>query len=495
MFGTGQRPRVRIHVPQPVPAEIDQVRGHHLARRFAFLEPPRAGQRHHADEHLRVHRGELGVDAALPELAGQDVLGLAGDVVEQRRERPARSSHRRVAGQDAKPVRLLLDVGEQRERGLFDELVRLAGRQCVGEPVEQVAHLAVDDHRVQAFLAAEVLVDHRLADARARRDLLDGGGIEALFGEQRPADEHELLAAFAAGHSHARTAVRRGNLLGHRGTGLWARVGIAQDDSMTPPSDLRSEPLTYSSYLRLSELLSCQSPRTAEHDELLFVIIHQVYELWFKQILHETALLQRQLEAGQSAGALHSARRIAKILKTIVGQLDVLETMTPRQFAAFRPELGGSSGFQSEQFRELEAVLGRRDIDPSGHPGTAAALERRSVFDSLLRYLAGEGFDVPPPALERDPREPWRGGDPDILAVLTGAYADDAGAAAEVCESLVDIDEGIQEWRYRHVKMVERIIGAKVGTGGSAGAAYLRSTLFRPSFPDLWAVRGEPARA
>src|SRR5438094_1379251 len=149
--------------------------------------------------------------------------------------------------------------------------------------------------------------------------------------------------------------------------------------------------LSYGRYLRLDDLLSCQSPTTDEHDELLFVIIHQVYELWFKQILHEAALLQARLEAGHATGALHTARRIAKILKTIVGQLDVLETMTPRQFASFRPELGGSSGFQSEQFRELEATLGRRDLDGSRDPRTAAALTRRSVFDSLLRCLAAAG--------------------------------------------------------------------------------------------------------
>jgi tryptophan 2,3-dioxygenase len=249
-----------------------------------------------------------------------------------------------------------------------------------------------------------------------------------------------------------------------------------------------SEPVTYGSYLRLPDLLACQTPATDSHDELLFVVIHQVYELWFKQILHEAALLQTRLEAGHSTGALHTARRIAKILKTIVGQLDVLETMTPRQFASFRPQLGSSSGFQSEQFREIEAVFGRRDL-PGDDPRTAAALRRRSVFDSLLRYLAGRGYPVPPPALDRDPGEAWRGGDPAILEVLAAVYSDDENPAAEVCEALVDIDEGIQEWRYRHVKMVERIIGARIGTGGSAGADYLRSTLFRPAFPDLWEVR------
>ncbi|WP_375503987.1 tryptophan 2,3-dioxygenase [uncultured Jatrophihabitans sp.] len=251
-----------------------------------------------------------------------------------------------------------------------------------------------------------------------------------------------------------------------------------------------SDELTYSSYLRLDDLLAAQSPRTDEHDELLFVIIHQVYELWFKQILHEAAWLQERLEAGDAAGALLTSRRIGKILKTIVGQLDVLETMTPRQFASFRPELGGSSGFQSEQFRELEAVLGRRDLDPSRDSRTATAMTRRSVFDSLLGHLAKAGYDVPPAALERDPAEQWPAGDPSIIAMLADVYADERGSSAQLCEALVDIDEGIQEWRYRHVKMVERTIGAQPGTGGSAGAAYLRTTLFRPAFPDLWQVRG-----
>jgi tryptophan 2,3-dioxygenase len=201
---------------------------------------------------------------------------------------------------------------------------------------------------------------------------------------------------------------------------------------------------TYSSYLCLDELLSCQRPATDEHDEMLFIVIHQVYELWFKQILHEAALLQKRLNDHNAAGALHTARRIAKILKTIVGQLDVLETMTPKQFASFRPELGTASGFQSEQFRVIEATLGE-------------------IYQSLLTFLDG--------------------------AALADVYAEE-GEAAEVCEALVDIDEGIQEWRYRHVMMVQRIIGAKMGTGGSSGADYLRSTLFRPAFPELWEVRG-----
>jgi tryptophan 2,3-dioxygenase len=227
---------------------------------------------------------------------------------------------------------------------------------------------------------------------------------------------------------------------------------------------------------------------TDSHDELLFVIIHQAYELWFKQILHEAELLQQRLETGDSAGSLATARRIAKILKTVVGQFDILETMTPQQFAGFRPELGSSSGFQSSQFRYIEAVLGRRDFSKSVmDPILDAIVARRPVFASLLRYLQTCGFQVPGEILDRDPRGGWVSDDR-VQALLAEAYASSADPA-EVCEALIDIDEGIQEWRYRHVKMVERIIGAKTGTGGSAGATYLRATLFRPAFPDLWEVR------
>ncbi|GAA1815026.1 tryptophan 2,3-dioxygenase [Actinomadura chokoriensis] len=254
-----------------------------------------------------------------------------------------------------------------------------------------------------------------------------------------------------------------------------------------------SPTMTYGGYLRLDDLLSCQEPKTRAHDELLFVVIHQVYELWFKQILHEAAQLQRRLEDGNSAGALHTARRIAKILKTVVGQLDVLETMTPRQFAAFRDVLGSSSGFQSEQFREIEAVLGRRSFPASvlrDDERLRAAVSRPSVFDSLLRYLDRHGFTVPREALDRDTSTPWEP-DAGVQKALLAVYADESAPAAEVCEALVDVDEGVQEWRYRHLKMVERTIGAKIGTGGSAGADYLRRTLFAPAFPDLWEVRSQ----
>ncbi|HET7686905.1 MAG TPA: tryptophan 2,3-dioxygenase family protein [Candidatus Limnocylindria bacterium] len=251
--------------------------------------------------------------------------------------------------------------------------------------------------------------------------------------------------------------------------------------------------LTYSSYLALDEVLGAQRPRSDEHDELLFIVIHQVYELWFKQLIHEAGHLQRRLDAGETAQAIRTLRRILTILKVVVSQIDVLETMAPHHFTSFRARLDASSGFQSAQFRELEAILGRRDprvlahypegSDARGRIG--AAMGRPSVWHSFVHYLRRCGHDVPDP----DVTQPVETS-PAVQAALLAVYAAD-DEEATVAELLVDLDEGLQEWRYRHVKMVERTIGDKAGTGGSSGAAYLRGTLFQPLFPDLWAVRGD----
>jgi tryptophan 2,3-dioxygenase len=255
--------------------------------------------------------------------------------------------------------------------------------------------------------------------------------------------------------------------------------------------------LTYSSYLRLDEVLGAQRPRSQEHDEMLFIVIHQVYELWFKQLLHEAAHLQQRLEDGDTAHVLHTLRRILTILKVAVAQIDVLETMTPRQFLGFRQRLEAASGFQSAQFRELEAVLGRRDRrvvdhyppDSESRGRIETAMTRPSLFDSFLRYLVTQGYAVPAEALKRDVGRPLEPSG-DVQRVLLSVYRDD-GEPAQVAERFVDVDEGVQEWRYRHVKMVERTIGTRTGTGGSSGVGYLQTTLSAPVFPDLWAVRSE----
>lgn len=257
------------------------------------------------------------------------------------------------------------------------------------------------------------------------------------------------------------------------------------------------KPLTYSSYLKLDELLSLQRPLSEgpEHDEMLFIIIHQVYELWFRQIVHELGALRTAFERGRTARALAALRRVLTILKTLVAQVDILETMTPLSFNAFRARLEASSGFQSAQFREVEFLLGHRrqstiEHHPAGSQGRVR-LERLihepSVYDAFLRYLAGLGLAVPAEVLQRDFSQAHVPSTA-VQDLLVEVYRRD-DFTAQVCERLVDLDEGLQEWRYRHVKMVERTIGAKIGTGGSAGAAYLRTTLFAPLFPDLWEIR------
>jgi tryptophan 2,3-dioxygenase len=256
-----------------------------------------------------------------------------------------------------------------------------------------------------------------------------------------------------------------------------------------------SPAVTYGSYLKVDELLDLQQPRSDEHDEILFIVIHQVYELWFKEVLHEVDRVTRLLRTDEGARAQHTLKRILTILKVLVAQVDILETMTPLEFLTFRNRLAAASGFQSDQFRQLEFTLGaksRSSIERFAAGTRArAALEARwsapTLWDAFLHYLKREGYGIPDAQLTRDvtaPIEPSA----EVQAVLIALYRKDP-RNSELCERLVDLDEGIQEWRYRHVKMVERTIGAKPGTGGSAGAQYLRTTLAKPLFPDLWEIR------
>ena len=255
--------------------------------------------------------------------------------------------------------------------------------------------------------------------------------------------------------------------------------------------------LTYGRYLQLDKLLAVQRPLSAgpEHDELLFIVIHQVYELWFKQLLHETSRLGRALDNGEIHPALATLKRILTILKSLVAQVDILETMTPTSFNSFRSRLDSASGFESVQFRQVEFVLGHKrasalDHYPDGSAERAIlaqSLSERTLWDAFARYLACQGIAVPAEVLQRDVRKPIEPSEA-MQAVLLQVYREHP-LASQLCERLVDLDEGLQEWRYRHVKMVERTIGTKTGSGGSSGAEYLKSTLFRPLFPDLWAIR------
>ncbi|MFM8536053.1 MAG: tryptophan 2,3-dioxygenase [Acidimicrobiia bacterium] len=262
---------------------------------------------------------------------------------------------------------------------------------------------------------------------------------------------------------------------------------------------MQDRSVTYGSYLAVDELLALQRPRSAgpEHDEMLFIVIHQVYELWFQQVLHEIDHVMTLLEARDPYRAQHSLKRILTILKVLVAQLDILETMTPLEFQSFRRRLEAASGFQSDQFRQLEFVLGNKSAAAIGRfpEGQRArlALEARfaqpTLWDAFLQYLSREGYAIPERCLARDVTARIEAS-PELQAALIEVYRRDP-KHAEMCERLVDLDEGLQEWRYRHVKMVQRTIGAKVGTGGSSGAQYLATTLMTPIFPDLWEIRSQ----
>jgi tryptophan 2,3-dioxygenase len=242
--------------------------------------------------------------------------------------------------------------------------------------------------------------------------------------------------------------------------------------------------LTYTSYLKLDELLSLQQPlsRPVEHDEMLFIIIHQVHELWFKLLLHELEKVCVDLRAGDLYGAIATFKRGRTILKTLVGQVDILETLTPLSFNSFRARLESSSGFQSSQFRELEFLLGYKrpellryqQHDPAALARLQGRLAEPSVRDAFHAFVGIQGV-------------PFVDGE-EYLEQLLRLYKD-RNDLRILFELMTDFDEGMQEWRYRHIKLVERTIGSKQGTGGSLGVEFLKKSLFLPVFPDLWAIR------
>src|SRR5215470_17763987 len=219
-----------------------------------------------------------------------------------------------------------------------------------------------------------------------------------------------------------------------------------------------TQAVTYANYLKLEELLSLQQPRSSgpEHDEMLFIVIHQVYELWFKQLLHELDRVTALLAQDEPHRSLHTLKRILTILKVMVAQLDILETMTPLEFLSFRARLEAASGFQSDQFRQIEFVLGAKHpgvIDRFPEPSRArTALVRRynapTLWDAFLHYLSREGYAVPEAHLHRDVTTDVEAS-ADIERLLVNLYRQDA-KNVELCERLVDLDEGFQEWRYRH---------------------------------------------
>jgi tryptophan 2,3-dioxygenase len=257
--------------------------------------------------------------------------------------------------------------------------------------------------------------------------------------------------------------------------------------------------LTYGDYLKVRELISLQELKSdpAQHDETLFIVIHQVYELWFKQLLHEIDAIIDRLNRDEPLSAHRLLRRSIEIERVLISQVAVLETMTPMDFLAFRDHLLPASGFQSAQFRELEFVSGlkeRRHLKSYAEEGgdrarLEARLDQPTLGDAFYDMLRRRGFDLP---AESDAEAESGTGEPrKTIRELMRIYqeADRHYDLFLLAESLIEYDESFSLWRLRHIKMVERMIGTKTGTGGSEGAAYLKKTVERSFFPDLWELR------
>ncbi|GLZ52586.1 tryptophan 2,3-dioxygenase [Actinomycetospora sp. NBRC 106378] len=259
-----------------------------------------------------------------------------------------------------------------------------------------------------------------------------------------------------------------------------------------------TENLSYGRYLHLDELLAAQHPRSDHHDEMLFVIQHQTSELWLKLALHELATACDDLARDDLPLALKRLARVKHVQRQLIEQWSVLATLTPSEYGEFRGFLGTSSGFQSYQYRAVEFVLGNKNAamlelfadDPTALRVLTEALERPSLYDEFLRLLARRGHPVPAELLERDVTRAHVE-NAGLVEVFRGIYADPDRHwdLYETCEELVDLEENVQFWRFRHLKTVERTIGFRTGTGGSSGAGFLRRALELTFFPELYAVR------
>ena len=260
------------------------------------------------------------------------------------------------------------------------------------------------------------------------------------------------------------------------------------------------EAMSYADYLGLAELLACQHPLTGQHDETLFIVIHQASELWIKLCLHEIAGAIRQIRSDDLGPAFKMMARVARVQANLIQSWEILSTMTPFDYSSFRAALGKSSGFQSFQYRVLEFRMGNKNAQMArvfdSNPRIAAlvksALEEPSIYDESLALLARRGFAVPPEKLERDFSQSYVS-DPRVTEAWRQVYRDveTHWDLYELAEKLVDLEYRFHLWRYSHMKTVERIIGSKPGTGGTSGVNYLKKALDLRFYPELWDVRTE----
>jgi tryptophan 2,3-dioxygenase len=259
-----------------------------------------------------------------------------------------------------------------------------------------------------------------------------------------------------------------------------------------------SQAMSYGDYLALDQVLSAQHPRSPDHNEMLFIVQHQTSELWLKLMLHELHAARRQMHLDDLPPAFKMLARVARIMDQLVHAWDVLATMTPTEYSAIRPYLGQSSGFQSCQYRELEFVLGNKNAAllavhaaaPEHHARLDAALHQPSLYDEAILLMARQGFAIDAARLNADWTQATTANE-SVKAAWLAVYQDPARhwALYELAEKLVDLETAFRYWRFRHVTTVERIIGFKTGTGGTAGVSYLRKMLDVVLFPELFALR------
>ncbi|MEW9677137.1 tryptophan 2,3-dioxygenase [Lentibacillus sp. L22] len=260
------------------------------------------------------------------------------------------------------------------------------------------------------------------------------------------------------------------------------------------------EKMTYGDYLQLDRLLSSQKRLTEHHDEMLFIIIHHVSELWLKLIIHETKAAIAAIEADELQASFKMLARVSRVQTQIIQAWDVLSTLTPAEYMEFRDKLGNASGFQSYQYRLVEFVLGYKtpfilkiyQKDPEIHATLQEAYEAPGLYDVAIRALARNGFAIHDAVLNRDVTKMYQK-DESVKKAWLQVYqdVDTHWDLYQLAEKLVDIEDSFQQWRFRHMKTVERIIGHKKGTGGSSGVGYLKKVLEHYFFPELWEIRTE----
>lgn len=285
-------------------------------------------------------------------------------------------------------------------------------------------------------------------------------------------------------------------------------VLVSEQDSNPPsrPVDLSNEQVhwdlgesqSYGQYLGLEQLLSVQRPVSVEHDEMLFIIIHQASELWMKLCLHELTAARDHIRRDDLGPSFKMLARVSRIQAQLVQSWDVLATMTPAEYSTFRNQLGRASGFQSAQYRTLEFVIGNKNAeliqvhkrDPAVYEALERALHTPSIYDESIRLLSRRGFEIPQEYLDRDWSQPYQANKQVAAAWLSVYHSVDANwDLYELAEKLVDLDHHFQLWRFSHMKTVERIIGYKRGTGGTSGVSYLTKALELRFFPELWSIR------